>query len=334
MKSVNYTTPPSALILTVDKLSSELFGLDEDKLNVMIKNNREVHKFIETEPKYEDNQPKGTNESTTKFQLQYHDCLEDALNLTFFDQIIMSVCMTEYLQGNNVVTPNILYRDLGGAKNCCCFNYLDQFQQSLQKLANLEIKLDATESSKFLFHIKGTAFDEVRYGFVLPAEEITVKLNGQPCQAYKLTHMSVVYEYARCKGHTVQIPITHLSVPHTKNTLEFMLLKIYVYMRILRIQRKLVNSKKKQSFDQQQSILLETLYQTCGFTDQMKQRKFRMNLMKCITRFMDHLIQLKVIASYQLVDNNKVPQQYLKDCTKILFCPSEKFYNGKIMDGN
>lgn len=324
MKSINYTTPPSALILTVDKLSSELFGLDEDELNMMIKDKSQVHKFTESEPKYEDNQPKGTNESTTKFQLQYHDCLDDTLSLTFFDQIIMSVGMTEYLQGNTVVTPNIIYRDLGGAKNCCCFNYLNQIKQSLQKLANLEIRLNATKASKSLFHIKGTAFDEVRYGFVLPAEEITMKLNGQSCQTYKLTGISVVYEYARCKGHTVQIPIRHLSVPHTKNTLEFMLLKIYIYMRILRIQRKLVNSKKKHPFDQQQSILLETLYQTCGFTAHMKSLKvkslseFYSSLMKCITRFMDYLIQLKIITSYHLVDNNKLPQKYLKDCTKIL----------------
>lgn len=323
MKSVNYTTPPSTLILTADKLSSELFGLDEDELNVMIKDKSQVHKFIESEPKYEDGQPKGINDATTKFQLQYHDCLDGALSLTFFDQIIMSACMTEYLQGNTIITPNIIYRDLGGAKNSCCFSYAKQIQQSIYKMANLEMKLNAKNASRFLFHVKGIAFDDIRYGFVLPAEATTVRLNGQSCQAYTLTHMSVVYEYAQCKGHLVQIPIAHLQVPCTKNTMEFMLLKIYIYARILRIQRKLVNSKKKPPYGQQ-SIVLETLYQTCGFTKQMKSLKvkplseFHSSLMKSIIRYMDHLQQLEVITSYQVVDNFKTPQRYLKDCTKIL----------------
>ena len=321
MLTANYITSPSALLLTTDKLSSELFGLDEDELNVMLKDKSKVHKFTETEPKYEDNQPKGTNEVTTKFQLQYHDCLDDALNLSFFDQIIMSVCMTEYLQGNIVVTPNIIYRDLGGAKNSCCFNYADQIQQSLHKLSNLEIRLNATQASKFLFQVKGTAFDEVRRGFVLPVEEVTVKLNGQQCQAYKLTGMSVVFEYARCKGHLAQIPITHLNIPHTKNTLEFMLIKVYIYMRVLREQRSLTHFKKKRPAVLQ-SIKLKTLYSVCGFTEKMKSlqpkslSEFYRGLTNHITRFMDHLIGLGVISSYQLVDVQGV-LRHLKDCVRI-----------------
>lgn len=317
MLTANYITPPSALLLTTDKLSSELFGLDEEELNVMLKDKSKVHKFTESEPKYEDNHPKKINEATTKFQLHYHDCLDDAVTLTFFDQIILSACMTEYLQGNTIITPNIIYRDLGGVK-LHSIQFENQIQQSLHKLSNLEMRLNATQASKFLFHVKGTAFDEVRYGFVLPAEEVTVKLNGQQCQAYKLTGMSVVFEYARCKGHLAQVPIAHLNIPHTKNTLEFMLIKVYIYMRVLREQRSLAHSKKKQPAVLQ-SIKLETLYEVCGFTGQIKQRKFRMELMKKLTRFMDHLIGLGVISSYQLVDNNKVPQRYLKDCTKILF---------------
>ena len=321
MLTANYITSPSALLLTTDKLSSELFGLDEDELNVMLKDKSKVHKFTESEPKYEDNQPKGTNEATTKFQLQYHDCLDDSLSLTFFDQIIMSVCMTEYLQGNTVVTPNIIYRDLGGAKDTHQFDCKGLIQQSLHKLSNLEMRLNATQASKFLFHVKGTAFDEVRRGFVLPAEEVTVKLNGQQCQAYKLTGVSVVFEYARCKGHLAQVPIAHLNVPHTKNTMEFMLIKVYIYMRVLREQRSLTHSKKKRPAVLQ-SIKLKTLYSVCGFTEKMKSlqpkslSKFYSSLTSCITRFMDHLIGLGVISSYQLVDVQGV-LRHLKDCVRI-----------------
>lgn len=317
MKVATYTTPPSTLILTVDKLSSELFGLDEDELNVMLKDRNKSHKFMESEPRYEEKVPKKTNEVTTKFHLQYHDCLENAFNLTFFDQIILSASMTEFLQKNTIITPNIIYRDLGGCK-LHDLQLMKQIQHSFRKLSNLEMLLNAKDASKFLFQVKGTAFDDIRRGFVLPAEPVTVKLNGQQCQAYQITQLSLVFEYARCKGHVIQIPIKHLIVRHTKNTLTFLLLKIYLYTRMLRIQRKLANSKKKKQDAEPQSIRLDTMYQVCGFVESIKQWKFRMDLLKQLIRFMDHLIQLKVISSYQLVDENKVTHKHLKDCTKLL----------------
>lgn len=318
MLSTSYTTPPSSLVLIVDKLSSELFGLDEDELNIMIKDPNRSHKFIEVEPQYEENCPKKDKKVTTKFQLRYHDYLEEEIfSLTFFDQVVLSACMTEFFQKNTVITPNIIYRDLGGIK-LHNFQLTEQFTQSLHKLSQLEIRLNAKDASRFLFHVKGTAFDEVRQGFVLPAEEKIVKLNGQICNAFQLTQLSVVFEYAKCKGHLVHIPIDHLIVPHTKNTLVFMLMKIYVYTRILRIIRKLVHTK---SPSKQHPIVLETMYTVCGFTKQMKQRKFRMDLMKQLTKFMDYLQHKEIIYSYQLVDNNISPQNYLKDCTKILFQP-------------
>lgn len=319
MVTCSYTTPPSMLTLAVDKLSSELFNIDEDELNVMVKNRNKIHKFIETEPRYEEKSSKKTNEAATKFQLMYHDDVDGVFTLSFFDQIVMSACMTEYLQGNTIITPSIIYRDLGGSRDGHVF-WRDQIVQSIHKLANLEIRLDAKDASKFLFQVKGDSFDDIRYGFVLPAEDVTARLNGQLCAAYRLYQKSVVFEYAQCKGHLVHLPVSHLVVPHTKNTLEFMLLKVYIYTRVLRIQRKLAHFKKRQP--EFQSIVLETMYHTCGFMEQLKHRKFRRDLLVHITRFMDHLVQLKVISSYQLVDDNKLPQRYLRNCRKILFVPT------------
>lgn len=320
MLVANYTNPTSTLILAADKLSSELMGLDEDELGAMLKDRRISHKFQESEP-----QPGGKqNVATTRFQLYYHGQQDDEVKLSFFDQLVLSACMTEFLQKNTIVTPNIIYRDLGGAKNSCCFDYSDQIYQSIYKLSNLEMRLDAKDASRFLFQVKGTAFDVVRQGRVLPAEEVEVKLNGQRCRAFQIKDMSLVFEYAQCKGHLANIPISHLTVPHTKNTLTFMLLKVYVYSRILRIQRQLSQVKKKHQ-EKDHSIRLDTLYQTCGFTKQLKSletkalSKFYASLMKQITRFMDHLIQNKVISSYQLVDDCKTPQKSLRNCTKVLF---------------
>ena len=101
MLTASYITAPTELVLTVDKLSSELFNLDEDELFSMIKDRNKNHSFQETEPRYEEKSLKLKNDATTKFQLQYHGELEDEVKLTFFDQIILSACMTEYLKGLN-----------------------------------------------------------------------------------------------------------------------------------------------------------------------------------------------------------------------------------------
>ena len=317
MLTATYVTPPSELVLMVDKLSSELFNLDEDELFSMIKDRNKVHSFQETEPCYEKKSSKRKNDATTKFQLQCHRNLTENIKLTFFDQIILSACMTEYLHGNKIITPNIIYRDLGG-KTYSTKNFIEHILQSLEKLTQLEIRLNAKEANKFLFQLKGDKFKDVRYGFVLPAEKVDVKLNGQLCKAYRITELSVVFEYALSKGHVTKLPINIFNIPHTKNTLMFMLLKIYLYNRVLRIGRKLAHTKKK-SEKITQSIRLDTMYQVCGFTEQIKQRKFRMDLMKQITTFMNHLIKNKVITSFQLVDDNKVQQKHLRNCSKILF---------------
>lgn len=322
MLSVKYVTQPSKLIIPVDKLSSELFGLDEDELTLMIKNKNLAHEFQEFEPRYEEKSSKQKNVTTTKFKFWYHGDRFDVVNLTFFDQLIFSVCMTEFLRGVTVITPNIIFRDLGGAKNCSCFNYTTQILTSLQKLSQLEMILNATESANTLFQIKGDKFKHVQRGFVLPAEEVEVKVNGQICNGYQIQENSLVFEYAQCKGQIIQIPIEHLNVPHTKNTLTFMILKIYIYMRILRINRKLFDAKTtKQEKLKPQSIVLDTLYTVCRLTEKMKDWQFRLRLMKQLIKFMDHLVQCKIISQYQLTDPTKTPQKYLKDCTKILILP-------------
>ena len=322
MLSVKYVTQPSKLIIPVDKLSSELFGLDEDELTLMIKNKNLAHEFKESEPRYEEKSANRKNTATTKFKFWYHGDRFDVVNLTFFDQLIFSVCMTEFLRGVTVVTPNIIFRDLGGAKRVHHYNYTTQILNSLQKLSQLEMILNATEAANTLFQIKGDKFKHVQRGFVLPAEEVEVRINGQICNGYQIQEHSLVFEYAQCKGQVVQVPIEHLNVPHTKNTLTFMLVKLYIYMRILRINRKLFDAKTtKQEKLKPQSIVLNTLFSVCGLTKKLKDWQFRLRLMKQIIQYMDHLIKCKVISNYQLTDPTKTPQKHLKDCTKIVFNP-------------
>lgn len=323
MLKTTYITQPSVLVIPVDKLSSELFGLDEDELNLMIKNKNLTHEFKESEPRYEEKSSKHKTTVTTEFKFRYRGDISEVITLTFFDQLILSACMTEFFRGITVVTPNIIFRDLGG-KTYGSEQTTYQILQSINKLSQLDIRILAQEATQYLFQIKGNAFKNGRQGAILPVEETEVKLNGQPCSAYKILDESIVFEYARCKSQLIKVPINHLNVPHTKNTLIFMVLKIYVYMRILRILRTISYSKKsKKKIDttKPQSILLDTLYQVCGFTEKINNWKFRMDLMKLMNKFMNHLVQCKVISSYAIVDNGKIPQTHLKDCTKILFVP-------------
>lgn len=254
-------------------------------------------------------------------------------DISFFDQIILSVCATEYFCQNTTLTPNIIYRDLGGAKNTHQFDCKELIQQSLQRLSSLEITLNNTDIEDFVefliqdgYCVDDWGMDEIQSTFgrypsntepLLIVDVIEGKMNSRPSQLIRLNHdqHSLSFHYLRHKVSTVNLPIKHLVVPHTKNTITFMLLKIYLYSKV---QQELTQVKRGR-YAKLRSIQLEDMYQVCGFTKKMEQRKFQMELMMKLTRFMEHLIGLGVISSYQLVDAQGVPRQYLKDCTKILF---------------
>ena len=322
MAEVSYVTQPTKLIVPVDKLSTEIFRLDEDKLNAMIKDKNLEHSFTESEPRYEDKSSKRKNVATTTFKFWYQGKEVEVFTLNFFDQIVLSACMTEFFRGTNIITPNIIFRDLGGAKNSCCSSYIDLIDQSIQKMSDLKIMLNASEASKYLFQIKSTAFKKTRQEFMLTTDEVDVKINGKPCTGYQIKQNSIILEYAQSKGQIIQIPVEHLAVPHTKNTLVFMLLKFYIYYRILRINRKLFNAKvSKKERSKPQSIVLNTLYKVCGFAEQVNDWQFRARLQRYINQYLDHLKSCNVISSYQLLDSNNNPQKYLKDCNKISFIP-------------
>ena len=326
MLEINYITQPTKLIVPVDKLSSELFGLDEDKLNAMIKNRDLAHEFIESEPRFEEKSKKRKNTAKTKFMFWYHGEKYDIFTLNLFDKMVFSACLTEFFRGVIAVTPNLIFRDLGGDKRGGQ-QLTSLITQSIQKMSELEMILDATEATTYLFQVKGAAFRKQRRDYLLPAEEVKFKLNGQICKGYKLYQNSIALEYAQSKGQTVQIPIEHLNVPHTKNTLTFMLLKFYIYSRILRINRKVFNSKITHKDKlKPQSIVLNTLYQVCGFAEQILDWQFRLRLQKSMIQYLDYLVSCKVIKSYQLIDNNNIPQKHLKDCTKISFIPIKPDY--------
>ena len=257
-------------------------------------------------------------------------------DISFFDQIILSVCATEYLFQNTTLTPNIIYRDLGG-KTYNADEFKNQLRQSLQRLSSLEITLSDTDIEDFVefliqdgYCVDDWGMDEIQSTFglypsntepLLIVDIIKGKMNSRPSQLVRLNHdqYSLSFHYLRHKVPTVNLPIKHLVVPNTKNTITFMLLKIYLYSKV---QQELTQIKRRR-YAKLRSIQLDDMYQVCGFTEKMEQRKFRMELMNKLTRFMDHLIGLRVISSYHLVDNNKLPQRYLKDCTKILITPCQ-----------
>ena len=253
-------------------------------------------------------------------------------NISFFDQVILSVCTTESICQNTTLTSNIIYRDLGGRTHHAD-EFENQLYQSLQWLSKLEFTLSDADIEDFVefliqdgYCVDDWGMDEIQSTFgrypsntepLLIADIIKGKMNSRPSQLIRLNHdqHSLSFHYLRHKVPTVNLPIKHLVVPHTKNTITFMLLKIYLYSKV---QQELTQIKRGR-YAKLRSIQLDDMYQVCGFIEKMGQRKFQMDLMKKLTRFMDYLIHLKVIASYQLVDNNKIPQRYLKDCTKILF---------------
>lgn len=298
-----YTHPPTSLILLADVVSHNLFNLlDSDEFYFMLKHKN--HEFNIKESEAPHKKGGGKVYATTKISLKFSGTT-DITPLNFFDQLVLSACMTEYEAHHSVLTPNIVYRTLGGTKDPGT-ELKQKIYDSMKKMTELCVRLNTKDAQKHLFHVKSKGFGAERISQILPATELPVVLNGRPCTAFCITNPSALYEYAKCKGHLSTLLTTNLTVPKTKQTYITIMLRSYIYSRIASIKR----SKTAKT------ILPQTLIQICKFdTSPM----FCYNLFQQIKTFLNHLVNNNVIATYSLESSSGDTATTLKNCKRITF---------------
>lgn len=148
-----------------------------------------------------------------------------------FDGEVLSACISLYAEGNEYVTPEMIYRHMLGNKRGARLHpqMREAILASLRKLRLTSIIIRAEQELEAGYSKKS------RYeGVILPNEVIedeTVSLNGENVRdCIHFFRNSPLYDYADDKNQISRIPVAMLDVP-ADNDKEFIILKGYLARR-------------------------------------------------------------------------------------------------------
>ena len=177
---------------------------------------------------------KAKKEVTTKVMLEYDNKYLDfsGQKYTPYDREVYDGVVTLYAAGNNIVTPAMVYRAMNGLTETEYIKpeTLEKVKESLDKSRYLRIIIDYTEEAKlYNKDIKKTKYE----GYVLAANKITVNLNGQEHEAYKLLDKPILYEYAQISGQIISVPMKLLQTKDAvRSTDEVIVIRGYLLRQI------------------------------------------------------------------------------------------------------
>ena len=151
---------------------------------------------------------------------------------TPYDREVYDGVVTLYAAGNDTITPAMVYRAMNGLTETEYIKSetLEKVAKSLDKSRYTHIKIDYTEEAKmYNKNIEKTIYE----GHLLASDKITVKINGEEHEAYKLLRKPILYEYAQISGQILSVPIKHLQTKDAvRSTDEVIIIRGYMLRQI------------------------------------------------------------------------------------------------------
>lgn len=211
--------------------------------------------------------------------------------LTEFDRAVLSVCISEYLAGNQYTTVAIIFRALigkvGEKSICLRKNQRAAILKSISKLMKTFFACDLTSS-----------FDALNYDFndtpkkidsaILPAFRAEVTINGQDADVIFFDRTSPFFDIANIKNQIVRYPAELLDVPDQNNTPLIMTIKNYIIRRI---------SEIKLHKQLSPTVTFDDLFLKCRITGANSNKKF--DVRNTSLKFFQHLLHKDFITSFE-----------------------------------
>ena len=214
--------------------------------------------------------------------------------LTFFDYSVLSVCISEMLEGNTCTTPAVILRGLTGktTENGNGNLHADQraaILASVRKMMSTIIRTDNSTVNEEL----GYEGEKIIEKQILPAYFETTTINGQPVE-------DTIYFYHDNKGNVIKSPIFEvadqrnqiirydtelLDVPNQNNTPLVITIKNYVMLRVMEI------IKHKMT----PTITLDDVFKKCRITRNTEKTR---QTKETIDKFFAHLQAKGVVDSF------------------------------------
>ena len=228
-------------------------------------------------------------EVVTVYKISLADGYDNTDPLTEFDYAVLSVCISNFAEGNVHITPAIIYRGLTGKSNTARMQ-LDQcaaILNSLRKLMGTIIEIDETETNA-AFHY-GENRNPITCSSILPAYFVERTINGQDATVIYFDRESPLLTIARDRKQLVSYDVTLLDVPGQKNTTMNIMLKNHVMRRIMEIE---AHSQLAPT------LTFPDIFEKCRIANASNDTK--MNARKVIVTFLEHLQSKGVIKSFKV----------------------------------
>lgn len=214
-----------------------------------------------------------------------------------FDSNVIDAVYTLFHNGNIIFSAKDIYEILtgGNKRPKKSPTLLLQIENSLDRLATVRVKIDATEQAKqHGYEIKKAVLES----YVLPLEKVEVLFKGsqQIETAYKLIKIPAIVEYSQYMKQFITIPIELLRLD--KATPELICLRIAVLKRVFCI------CYGNMKYDR---LAIETLLKEAGIEIQYKTQKQR--YIKAIKQTLELLKDKKFLEDFTTVTKKNESQK-------------------------
>ena len=178
---------------------------------------------------------KAKQEVLTKVMLYYDENkikLSGREKFMPYDREVYDGVVSLYEAGNELITPTMVYRAMNGLIETEKISpqALETVEKSLDKSRFIRINIDYTDEAKlYNKNVEKTKYE----GYLLAAEKITMKINGQEYEGYKLLRKPILYEYAQISGQIITVPMKLLQTKDAvRSTDEVIVIRGYLLRQI------------------------------------------------------------------------------------------------------
>lgn len=174
-----------------------------------------------------------------------------------YDREIHDYVVSRYLEGNEYISDSMIYDVASGKKGATLHpKQKEAISRSMTKMMYSQLWIDASEESK------KWGVDEFTYdGPIIPAERVTISMNGEKTECYHIFRTPPLYEYANRLDQVARRDVKLLQSPVNKNE-DTIILQGYLLRRILAMQ-----DNKKLA----RRILYESVYEKIDFSSVLRE---------------------------------------------------------------
>ena len=276
-----------------DKATKRFFNLTRESYQKLLESNAKATLI-------EKKKHKKFGNIKSSFSISNENGFSNFIPLDEHDRAVLSVCVSNWLEGNRYITPAIIYRGLTGKVNDASGNskpspvQLKAILQSIDRLMFTAYDPQILDAYEKLEYISGDDKIVIKKSAVLPCYRAEVTINGQTSDVIYFDRESPFLTQASLKKQMLTYDAELLDVPYQNNSPTIIAAKNYVMRRI----QEIILHKMTPT------ITFADIFQKCRIKDADNKTKKRVR--EGIVKLFEHLNAKNHIKSFELVKKRNV----------------------------